>query len=150
MKKSKIQMNNIKKQAGWTLWSMLFTMFVIGFFTYIGMNLVPVYSNNSNIKNAMKISVRDVDIRKVTKSQISIGMQKQLLLDGSLNGIDLRKKLKITRNNNNMTLSVEYERTVPLFADISILVNFHPVLECSFSGGCKESNGNKNDKGSAK
>lgn len=131
-------MKNIKYQSGWTLWSLLFTLSVVGFFSYVGMQLVPVYSGNSNIKNAMKNSIMELDIRKATRSQISLGMSRQLVMDSAQNSVDLRKQLKVVRDKNNLTISIKYDRLVPLFGNISLFLDFHPSLECSFSGGCKE------------
>jgi hypothetical protein len=138
-------MKNIKHQAGWTMWSMIFTMFVVGFFAYITMQLVPVYSSNSNVKNAMKVSVRDADIRKVTRSRIVKGIKSQLYLDGGSSGINYKESLKITRDRNQLIITIDYERVVPLFADISILVNFRPSLKCSLNGGCTEGKAEKDE-----
>lgn len=135
-------MKNIKSQAGWTMWSMLFTLSTVGFFSYVGMQLVPVYSSNSNVKNAMKISVRDLDTRRATRTQIIRGIQAQLYLDGGndlISSIDFKKALKLTRDNKYLTIDMEYDRTVPLFANISIFLEFNPSLKCTFDGDCVES-----------
>lgn len=133
-------MQIIKKQSGWTMWSMLFTLSVLGFFAYIAMQLVPVYSANSNMKNAMKISLRDVDVNTVTRSQITRAMMQQLYLDGNIDDLNLKNDLKITRDRVNLSMVVDYKNIVPLFANISLLVEFKPTLKCSLSSGvCTES-----------
>jgi hypothetical protein len=135
-------MKNIKSQAGWTMWSLLFTLSTVGFFAFVGMQLVPVYNSNSSVKNAMKISVRDLDTRRATRSQVIKGIQAQLYLDGGndfISSIDFKKALKLTRDNNYLTIDMEYDRTVPLFANISIFVEFKPSLKCNFEGACIES-----------
>lgn len=133
-----MKMQNIKAQGGWTFWSMVFTLGVLGFFVYVGMKLVPIYSGNSNVKNAMKVSLKNVDVRKATRSQVVKGMKGQLYLDGGGPDIDYKEDLKIVRDRNKLTVSIDYQRIVPLFSNISILVDFNPILECSLNGGCKE------------
>ena len=145
--KSHQTIKNIKSQAGWTIWSMLFTMSVIGFSAYIVMKLIPIYNANSNVKNAMKISVREVDIKKVTRAQIIKGMRAQLYIDGGDYKIDYKKALKVTRDQNELVISVTYDRVVPLFANINILINFNPALKCELNGGCTEINLNAEEDG---
>lgn len=132
------RMQNIKSQGGWTFWSMMFTLGVLGFFAYVGMQLVPVYSANSNVKNAMKVSLKNIDVRKATRSQVIKGVKAQLYLDGGSKFIDYKNDLEVVRDRNKLTVSINYQRIVPLFSNISILADFNPILECSLNGGCKE------------
>lgn len=132
------QMSKIKSQGGWTFWSLVFTLAVVGFFAFVGMQLIPVYNSNSNVKNAMKVGVRDLDVRKATRSQIVKGIKRQLYLDGGSTDIDFKEDLKVVRDRSNLTIIIDYQRVVPLFANISILVDFKPGLKCSLNGGCEE------------
>lgn len=134
----KIKMKTFKSQAGWTIWSLIFTLGTIGFFAYVGMKMVPMYSENNNITNAMERSLDNVDVRRVTRSKIINAMEKQLYLDGADEIVDYKKALTITRTNSQFKMVLDYERTVPLFANISILATFTPVLECDLSGSCEK------------
>lgn len=134
----KKQIQNNKRQGGWTIWSMMFTLSTLGFIAFIAMQLVPVYATNSNVKNAMKTSVRNTDVKKITRGQIIKGMRQQLYLDGGVDDIDYKTDLKVTRDKFKLFITVDYESRVPLFANISILVDFKPTLECSLNGACEE------------
>ena len=79
----KTKMRNIKSQAGWTIWSLIFVLGTVGFFAYVGMKLVPMYNENQNIVNAMQRSIDSTDLRRVTRTQIIKSMEKQLYLDGA-------------------------------------------------------------------
>jgi len=129
-------MVNIKRQGGWTFWSLSFTLGVLAFFSYVGMQLVPVYSANSNIENAMKISVEGVDLRKVRRGQIIEKMRGQLYLDGTHKLLNFKDDLVIKRSRSLFTLQIAYERRVPIAGNISLVTSFNPTLECNFSGVC--------------
>ncbi len=134
---------NISRQAGWTFWSLAFTLGVLSFFAYVGMQLVPIYSTNSSIEKAMSQSLEGENLKTVRRADITLKMSRQLLLDGSQQAIDFKKDLTMQRTRSLFILEAEYERTVPLFGNISVLVDFHPRFECTFDGSCEKKSGSK-------
>jgi len=126
----------IGSQAGWTMWSMLFVMSVLFVAAYIVIQLVPIFSANENVKNAMRQSVEDKDLRKISRNQIIRGMQDQLYLDGSHELLDYKKDLNMARNRNKFLLEVKYEREVPLVANLVLIARFNPKVECELNGRC--------------
>ena len=129
-------LSKINRQGGWTFWSLVFTLSVLAFFSYIAMQLVPIYNTNSNIKNAMKRSVEGVDVSIVGRSEIVSKISKQLLMDSSLSAINLKKDLKIKRSRTLFTVQVKYERRFSVVGNLDIVAKFNPTIECSFSGKC--------------
>ena len=129
---------NISRQAGWTFWSLAFTLGVLSFFAYVGMQLVPIYSNNANIEKAMSQSLEGQNLKTVRRSDILLKMSRQLLLDGSQQAVNFKKELVMQRARSVFILELEYQRTVPLFGNISVLVDFHPRFECNFTGDCEK------------
>jgi hypothetical protein len=127
---------NIKRQGGWTFWSLTFTLSVLAFFSYVGMQLVPIYTANSNVENAIERSVDGVNLRTVGRAEIIKKMDKQLYLDGSHKLLNYKEDLVIKRSRTLFTLQVNYERKVPIVGNISILAEFSPEMECSFTGQC--------------
>jgi len=126
----------ISRQGGWTFWSLTFTLSVISFFSYIGMQLVPIYSSNANIENAMERSVEGANLKTVGRAQIIKKMNQQLYLDGSHKLLNYKEDLKIKRSRSKFTLQVAYERKVPILSNINLVVSFDPMLECDFTGRC--------------
>lgn len=131
-------MVRFSRQAGWTFWSLAFTMGVIMFFAYVGMQLVPVYSTNQNIKNAMVVAVEGSDLRKVSRGQIIERMNRQLYMDSSHEVLDYKNDLKVKRSRNQFTVEAIYEAKVPLFSNISVTVDFNPKIECDLNGRCEK------------
>jgi len=124
-----MKMKKIADQGGWTFWSLLFVMGVILFFSYVGMQLVPVYSANQNITNAMNRSVDDIDLFKASRGVIIKKLNTQLYLDGSHELLNYKTDLKVKRSRKKFTLETNYNREIPLFFNISILVRFNNVVE---------------------
>lgn len=129
-------LSRINRQGGWTFWSLVFTLSVLAFSSYIAMQLVPIYNTNSNIKHAMKRSVEGVDVSVVGRSEIVSKISKQLLMDSSLSAINLKKDLKIKRSRTLFTVQVKYERRFSVVGNLDIVAKFNPTIECSFSGKC--------------
>ena len=120
---------SFKRQTGWTFWSLLFTISVLMFFAYIGIQLVPVYAANENIKNAMSQSVEDVDLTKVNRTAIVRNLNAQLYLDGSNKLLDYKTDLVVKRSKQTFTIETHYQREIPMFYNIHMLVKFDNVLE---------------------
>lgn len=129
------QFRSIANQQGWTFWSLMFVLGVLFVAAYITMQLIPIYGANNNLKNSMKVSVEDKDLRQITRSQIIKGMQAQLYLDGSSSIIDFKKDLKVTRNKKELVIQANYSRDVPLVMNLRLVADFNPALKCPLAGG---------------
>lgn len=123
------QLKNIKRQGGWTFWSLLFTLLTVLFFAYVGMQLVPVFSENKNVENAMQLAIDNVDPTKATRRQVVRRLQDQLYLDGSHYVLDYKTDLKVARSRKKFIIETHYRREIPLFFNIGVFVNFDNVVE---------------------
>ena len=117
------------KQTGWTFWSMFFVLGVILLFSYVGFQLVPVYSANENVLNAMERSLDDVDLRTVNRAAIVRKMDSQLYLDGSHELINYRNDLKVKRSRKQFILQTTYQREVPMFFNLFLVAKFDNKIE---------------------
>ena len=123
MKVNSKKISKISQQKGWTMWSLMFVLGVLGLFAYIGFQLVPVYSSNSSVKNAMQITIDEVNPAQLSRSSIIVKMRNQLFLDGSHKLLDFKKDLYIKRTQRELVFTVNYERRVPLFFNLSIVAS---------------------------
>lgn len=126
--------SNSNYQSGWTFWGLLFTLSVLGFAAYVGMRLVPIYSANENVKNAMELAMNDINYQSVSRSAIVRKMQAQLYLDGSHQLIEYKKALKVKRSKKDVVLTVDYQREVPVIANVSLLVKFNNKVVKNVNG----------------
>ena len=119
--------SNIQRQGGWTFWSLLFVMLVILFFSYVGMQLVPVYTSNQNVTNAMARALEGQDLTRLNRATLIRKMNAQLYLDGSHKLLDYKKDLKVRRSRKEFILETHYRREIPLFFNLSIVATFDNV-----------------------
>ncbi|MFT5137663.1 MAG: hypothetical protein ACI9XU_000020 [Arenicella sp.] len=126
---NKNQLKNIKRQGGWTFWSLLFVLLTVLFFAYVGMQLVPVFTENKNVENAMQLAIDNVDPRKATRQQIVRKLQDQLYLDGSHYLLDYKTDLKVSRTRKKFIIETHYRREIHLFFNVGVYANFDNVVE---------------------
>ena len=126
---NKKQLKNIKRQGSWTFWSLLFVLLVVLFFAYVGMQLVPIFSENENVKNAMQLAIDNVDPQKGTRQQVIRKLQDQLYLDGSHYLLDYKTDLKVSRSRKQFIIETHYRREIPLFFNVGVFANFDNVVE---------------------
>ncbi|MEM7357822.1 MAG: DUF4845 domain-containing protein [Pseudomonadota bacterium] len=125
----KVRFVKFNKQQGWTFWSLLFVMLVVGFFAYVGMQLVPIYATNENVVNAMRQSLEEVDLNRVNRATIIRKMNAQLYLDGSHQLLNYKTDLKVRRSRRLFVVETTYRREIPLFYNLSLVASFHNVEE---------------------
>lgn len=124
-----------RAQGGWTFWGLAFVLGVLGLFAYITMQLVPVYSANRNVQNAMQIALNNVDTRSVSRAKIIRSMQAQLHLDGNHKLIDYKKQMKVKRTKKDIVIDISYSQEVPLFYNLSLKAQFDNTAKRKVSGG---------------
>ena len=118
-----------KRQKGITMWSFAFVVGVIGLFFYIGINLVPVYSENVAMKDALEASLKNVGRAEVRKKKIIETVDKRLYIDGYYDVPDLNEVLKVEKKRTGTKVTLEYKKEVPLFYNIGIYLDFKHVIE---------------------
>jgi len=125
--KSKAQkkFTSIGRQKGWTMWSLMFVGGVIVFFVYIGFQLVPVYSGNANVKNAMQAAIERVSPSSVSRNEVIKIMRAQLNLDGAKKSLNYKKDITVKRTKRQLIIATNYERRVELFYNLSLVATFN-------------------------
>jgi len=133
-KSSKLNYSNLSSmgsryQTGGTMWGLLFNCGILLFAAYIGMKLVPVYSNKSAIQGALESVVAEFPLSsKVSKKAIIKGMEKRLYIDG-INTSGLYDNLVVSKNDNEAEVAMPYQKVIPLFAEISLLLDFEATAK---------------------
>ncbi|MBT5558717.1 MAG: DUF4845 domain-containing protein [Proteobacteria bacterium] len=128
---NKQKLSSINKQKGISLWAMLFTISVIVFAAFVFMNLLPVYSNHSSVKNAVNDGLDKSNLRAVTAFGLLRNMRPQMLMDDVDDVADWGKSITVKRDKKLVTVNLNYQRVVPLFDNISLLVHFDDSVERS-------------------
>lgn len=113
---------NPYKQRGLTLSGMLFWSVVLVLVAVLGMKVVPVYIENGTIKKNLVAIANDTSLKNANASQIRLAFSKRAQIDDI--SVIAAKDIKVTRDKGQNHLSVDYSVNVPLFANISLQIDF--------------------------
>lgn len=116
----------MKKQAGVSLVGMLIIASLAAFVLLLGFRSVPAYSEYFAIKkilNAMaKSATKDTTVAQLRKDFESRAYIDYVETVGP-------EDLLVTKEGGNIVLSIEYERRVPVVANISLVFEFNPTTK---------------------
>ena len=123
----------MRKQKGFTFWSLTFTVGTIAIVALLTMKLFPAYSEFFAIKKAINRMASEGSLSNMEKSEIQRAFDRSSGID------DIRsiqpKDLKITRSSSGETVvTADYEVVIPLVANISALLTFHASTEDAPAG----------------
>ena len=109
-----------KKQAGLTLIGFIFMMAVVAGLGIVAFRTVPIYSEFLSIKRIVKqINVENPDTTpQQIRTQFELKSAADYVYDIKARDLDLSKE------NGRILISVTYQKTVPLFYNVSLLFDF--------------------------
>ncbi len=110
----------MRRQLGVTLIGFIFLIAIVGALGIIAFRAIPIYNEYFTVKRIVK-SI-NVEANEVTPNDI----RNQFILKASADYVtDIKARdLDITRENGKVIVSVTYSKTVPLFANVSLLFDF--------------------------
>lgn len=112
----------MRKQSGLGMIGVLFLCVAIVIGAIGGMKVVPAYLEYFNIKKAVKGIVQSGQAAKSTPGEIRELFERRRAIDDfdSVTGRDLQ----ITKSGNDVEISYSYQRKIPLFANVNLLIDF--------------------------
>ncbi|MCS6947328.1 MAG: DUF4845 domain-containing protein [Steroidobacteraceae bacterium] len=118
----------IGKQRGVTAIGWVFWLAPVFLVVYMAVRLVPVYNNYLGLVRALDGFVKDqAGNTSLTKAQIGDLLSRRFVTEyvekPSVSEIDIR------REGGGWELTAEYEEVVPLFFNISLLVEFNKSVK---------------------
>lgn len=118
-----------KSQEGVSALTVMLLLPLIGLFVLVVIKLIPVYVEYESVKSVINGMTSDRAETYTTANQVTQTMLKRL----SINEVKNVESDNITveRDGAVYTILVEYEVTVPLFYNISLLVSFSDKGEVS-------------------
>lgn len=117
-----------KRQAGMTMWSMLFTLGTLAFFLFLFFKLLPPYMDDFKIKSALDSLSRQPDVGTMSKAQVSEAIRKRLEIDNADN-FDLANTLTVEPHGKMKSVRINYETVVPMAFNVSALISFNHAIE---------------------
>jgi len=119
----------LSRQRGWTLWSLGLVLGLIVFFALLLFKLAPPYLDNQKIRKALNTVMQEQNVEQLSRRAIVSRLSNILYIDFALDLVDIKKDLKITKNNNILKLAIDYEVVVPMVYNISALLTFSEHVE---------------------
>lgn len=121
-------MVNRRKQTGITLFGMVLVVFVVVFFTLVFMKLLPAYLNNFKVNSDLKNLVQQPNASRLSMSEIMDGLERRFEID-EVSYVHLSKDLKVTRITGGKRISITYSVRVPMFYNVSAIIDFKDHVE---------------------
>jgi Domain of unknown function (DUF4845) len=112
----------MKRQRGMGFLGVLALLVGIIFLAIIGMKLVPAYIEYFTIKKAVASITQSGQLRNATVADVRRAFEmRQAVDDFTAVG---PKDLEISKDGNEIVISFAYEKRIPLFYNISVLIDF--------------------------
>ena len=111
-----------KRQQGLGFAGVIFLLIGIVFVAIIGMKLVPAYIEYFTIKKAITGMTQSGELRGGSVADVRKAFDRRAAVDDIT---ALRPEdLEISKEGNEIVVSFAYEKRVPLFYNISVLIDF--------------------------
>lgn len=112
----------LHKQKGVTLSGLLMWSVILIIIAMLGMKLAPVYIEYAAIQKTLSAITSDPTLKDALPREIRLSFSKRANIDN----IDVIRggDIKISKEKGQMTLKADYSVTIPLFANISMLIDF--------------------------
>lgn len=125
----------MKNQKGMSSLNLMLVLGVAGFFLLCAFKLIPVYSENQYIISALE-SLRDRD-KKVDQMSPS-EIHKHLQNFYTVNGVRSpgANNIVVEQERNRSIITIYYEVKVPLFYNISVVLDFKNYMDSTKPEEC--------------
>lgn len=112
-----------RTQRGMTLIGFIIVLAVAGVFIYMGMKVIPMYSEYYAVKQALAGLAEEPEITQKDPATIKDMFFKRLYI--SYAESVKSQHVKITRKDAGYNIVVDYEVRRPLIANLDVVGNFH-------------------------
>jgi hypothetical protein len=113
---------NIRKQQGWTMWSLAFSLSVVGFIAWLGLKIVPLYMDNSTIRSVLKPLAQDRSLVDEPYDSISETIRKRLDIN-SIKWVK-DKDIEFVEEDAYTQIRIDYEKRIKMVSNIDLIVTF--------------------------
>ncbi len=116
-----------QRQTGITFIGWLFLLIPVALVGYCAIRLTPVYLNAMKVSKALKETATEFKgDEQINQAAVRVALEKRFDVDSiDFPGLD---SVKIAREGENWVMTSNYEDTVKLFKNISLLVQFDPAV----------------------
>ena len=124
-------MSNRKQMRGITLIGFLFLLIIVGFFGYLGMRLVPMYTEYMGVVKSMEQVRAEPGARNWSPEQVRRSLQFKFDTQYVESGAIPPEAIQVIRQGGSSTLRIRYERRVPFIHNLELLGTFDKSVSLS-------------------
>ncbi|WP_119717820.1 DUF4845 domain-containing protein [Cognatilysobacter tabacisoli] len=121
------------KQSGMTLIGFILVLGVVGVFVYMGMKLIPMYSEYYAVKQALNGLASEPGVAEKDPAKLKDLFFRRLYISYADN--IKTENVKVTRKEAGWMMTVDYEVRKPLIANLDVVGVFHAEKELSRRSG---------------
>jgi hypothetical protein len=122
-----------RTQSGMTLIGFVIVLAVVGLFAYVGMKVVPMYSEYYAVKQALKGLAAEPGIADRDPAKIEDSFFRRLYISYAE---DVKPEhVKIKRIDNGWQMDVQYEVRKPLMYNLDVVGKYHATENLTRRGG---------------
>ena len=122
-----------RSQRGMTLIGFVISLAVVGVFVYMGMKVVPMYSEYYAVKQAMNGLANEAGVASMDPMKIRDLFFRRLYVSYAENV--KAENVKLTRREAGWMMVVDYEVRRPLIANLDVVGKFHEERELRRNAG---------------
>lgn len=116
-------MKQMRRQSGFTLSKMLMISVVVGLVALLGFKLTPEYIEYYKIlHNVRAVGLEVANRNNATVADVRLAFSRRADIDHIKNFA--AEDLEVSKDGNRIVIDFAYQRKVPLFKNISILIDF--------------------------
>jgi Tfp pilus assembly major pilin PilA len=110
----------MKEQRGVTLIGLVVACVVVVFVAIGGLKIAPAYIEYYNVKKAI------VGVAQTTSRGTVLEVRQAYDRRAAIDDMEIikGKDLEVTKEGNDLVISFSYEKRIPLFSNISVVINF--------------------------
>ena len=112
-----------RKQSGMTLIGFILVLGVAGVFIYVGMKVVPMYSEHYSVKQGLKGLAQEPGVASLDANRIKDLFWRRM----NVSYVESVKaeNVKLQRKEAGWLMTVDYEVRRPLIANLDVVGKFH-------------------------
>lgn len=121
------QFSGPRRQRGVSKLGLLVLFFMIASFLLVGLRVVPLYVDNNLIVGLCEDFIQNGEIENMTQSDVRERISNSLRIN-NVTDFDL-SDIRLRKEDGKSTITIAYERRVPLVANLEIIAVFDSTLQ---------------------
>jgi hypothetical protein len=119
-----MKFQNIAKQKGFTFWSFIWSAVMVVCISYLLIIGIPPYLGNQKLYRGLERLAEEPKIHSMNRTTMIKLLNRQLNIDYADSIVDLNSAFRAHNTNGNKALSINYEMVIPVFYNVSLLLDF--------------------------